>query len=46
VIEGLPPVTQDDVKAILEELKGLISKHCGGEAEVHILNKGSPKAEV
>jgi len=46
VIEGLPPVTQDDVKAILEELKELIAKHCGGEAEAHILNKDSPEAEV
>jgi DNA/RNA-binding domain of Phe-tRNA-synthetase-like protein len=46
VIEGLPPVTEAEVKAILEELKGLILKHCGGNAETHILNKGRPEAEI
>ncbi len=46
VIEGLPPVTEADVKSILDELKKLILKHCGGEAEAHVLNKDNPEAEI
>lgn len=46
VVEGLPPVTRDGVKAVLEELKALVLRHCGGKAEMHILNKDSPEAEL
>ncbi len=31
VIEGIPPITREEVKAAIHELKGLIEKHCGGK---------------
>lgn len=39
VVEGLPPVTKDDVENIAKELGGLVQKFCGGEISTYILNK-------
>jgi lysyl-tRNA synthetase class 2 len=44
VVEGLPPASKEEVETAAQELKGLIERHCGGEASVHLLNK--EKAEL
>lgn len=43
VVEGLPPVSSQEVKAAAQELKELIEKHCGGQASVEILNREKPE---
>jgi lysyl-tRNA synthetase class 2 len=46
VIEGLPPVTQDEIKTIADELAQLIEKYCGGSATVHVLNSENPAVDL
>lgn len=46
VIEGLPPVSEEEIKVILDDFSGLIKKYCGGEAKMHLLNKNNQEIEV
>lgn len=46
VVEGLSPVTQDDVKFIVEELGQLIEKFCGGEISTNILDSENKEIEI
>lgn len=46
VIEGLPPVTRDDVRMMAEELAALIRENCGGEPEIYFLNAENPSADI
>jgi lysyl-tRNA synthetase class 2 len=46
VVEGLPPVTEDEVKSIINELKELIQRFLGGETRLVVLNKNNPGAEI
>lgn len=39
VVEGLSPVTRDDVENIARELGGLVKKFCGGKISTYVLNK-------
>jgi len=39
VIEGLPPVTKEDIKEIVKKLGELVQNFCGGEISTKILNK-------
>lgn len=39
VIEGLPPITKEEIKVATGELKNLIKKYCGGNLKSDILNK-------
>ena len=41
VIEGLPPVTKEEVKEIIEELSGLIREYCNGETKINILDEAN-----
>lgn len=38
-VDGLPPVTRDEVEQICQELAGLITKYCGGSARYELLWK-------
>ena len=38
-VDGLPPVCGTAVRAILEELAGLIRSHCGGKVETYLLSR-------
>jgi DNA/RNA-binding domain of Phe-tRNA-synthetase-like protein len=38
-IEVLPPVTEDQLRAAVDELVGLITRHLGGEATCHIVTR-------
>jgi len=46
VVEGLAPVTKDDVEAIVGELSQLVEKYCGGESSTHILNGENREVEI
>ncbi len=45
VIEGLPPITREEVERATIELKELVQKFCGGNLEHRILNETGPEAE-
>ena len=46
VAEGLPPVTGADMEDIIQELRRLIQKHCGGKPEVFVLNQERTEIEL
>jgi len=46
VVEGLPPVTSNEIETILEELSALVQKFCGGEIKTFILNSATPEMEI
>ncbi|MFA6549949.1 MAG: phenylalanine--tRNA ligase beta subunit-related protein [Candidatus Gracilibacteria bacterium] len=45
VIEGLSPVSKEDIQLITEELGKLVEKFCGGKISTHILNTGNKEIE-
>ena len=46
VVEGLSPVTKDDVQSIVEELSQSVEKFCGGDISIHILNSENKEIEI
>jgi lysyl-tRNA synthetase class 2 len=46
VVEGLPPVTKQEVKTILKELSELVQRFCGGEIKTFILDHAMPEVEI
>jgi len=46
VVEGLPPVTKEEVKEIIEELSGFIMEYCNGETKIYILDEANHEAEI
>ncbi len=46
VVEGLPPVSKEEVQKIIEELSTLISEYCSGETRTFILDIASREVEV
>ena len=46
VIEGLPPVTKDEIEKVVRELADLIEKFCGGETKIFILDKNNSEIEI
>ncbi len=46
VAEGLPPVTVKDMEVIIQELRQLIQRYCGGEPGVFILNQERTEIEL
>lgn len=46
VIEGLPPITEEEVESATKELKGLVEKYCNGSLGHHILDKDKQEIEV
>ena len=45
-IDGLPPVTMDEVDKICRETAELIQKYCGGRLGYEILTEDNPKMEL
>lgn len=41
-VDGMPPVTADDVMLACNELAGLVKRFCGGEAKIELLSEDSP----
>ncbi len=46
VVEGIPPVTKEEVETIIKDLKEFVKKGCGGKTKSFILNKSNPEAEI
>ena len=45
VVEGLAPITKEEVEAIIDELAELVSKYCGGEVQKFILDEENKEVE-
>ncbi len=45
VVEGLPPVTREEIQKIIQELCGLVQKFCNGEVITKILSKNDSSWE-
>ncbi len=45
-IDGLPPVSRDDVNAIMQDLGNLVTIYCGASIEMKILSQDSPSILV
>jgi DNA/RNA-binding domain of Phe-tRNA-synthetase-like protein len=46
VVEGLPPVSREEVEQILKELSELVKSVCGGDVKTLVLDETTPEAEI
>jgi len=46
VVEGLPPVNREEVDRIVEELRRLVERFCGGETRFEILHEEQPEIVI
>ena len=46
VIEGLAPVSQDDISKVIDELSEMIKTSCGGEIETYILTNSNSSVNI
>lgn len=46
VVEGLPPVTKEDVLSAAEELRGLVERYLQGEIQTTILDEKTKEIEI
>lgn len=46
VVEGLPPVSAQDVERISAELSEAIERFCGGSTTVHLVDRAAPTVEI
>lgn len=46
VIEGLPPVTKQEIEDAAKDLKDLVQKFCGGSVTYEILDKKQPETDL
>lgn len=46
VVEGLPPVGKQEIESAINELKGLVEKHSGGEITTFILDSNNNSMEI
>jgi DNA/RNA-binding domain of Phe-tRNA-synthetase-like protein len=46
VIEGLPPITREEVENATRELSELVQKFCGAEASYKLLDAQSPECDI
>lgn len=45
-VDGLPPISRDEVAAICEEVMTLIRAHCGGTLRCELLTKEHPRMSI
>jgi DNA/RNA-binding domain of Phe-tRNA-synthetase-like protein len=45
-IDGLPPVSEDEVETICQEIMGLIEQFCGGRMRHEILSRQNPRIKL
>jgi DNA/RNA-binding domain of Phe-tRNA-synthetase-like protein len=45
-IDGLPPVSEDEVETICQETMGLIERFCGGRMRYEILSRQNPRIKL
>ena len=46
VVEGLPPVTREELNAALDDLSQMIDEYCGGEIRIAVLDEVNAEIEV
>jgi lysyl-tRNA synthetase class 2 len=46
VVEGLPPVSKEEVQRIIEELSTLIIEYCRGENKTFVLEERNSEVEI
>ncbi len=46
VVEGLPPVTEQETAGILDDFRQLIIKYCGGEVKTVVLDQNIRETEI
>ena len=46
VIEGLPPVTQDEISTIIDDFGRMVLAYCGGEIKTAVLNEANTEIEI
>ena len=46
VVEGLPPVTREELNAALDDLSQMIEEYCSGEIRTAVLDKVNPEVEI
>ncbi|MGD2245617.1 MAG: phenylalanine--tRNA ligase beta subunit-related protein [Candidatus Aminicenantes bacterium] len=46
VIEGLPPITQNEISAVIDDLAQMVHEHCGGDIETAVLNEANVEIEI
>lgn len=46
VVEGLPPVTNQEMAGILDDFRQLIIKYCGGDVETVVLDENIRETEI
>ena len=46
VVEGLSPITKEDIQTIVDELAQLVTQFCGGEVSAHILDVNSDEVII
>ncbi|MFC2169424.1 B3/4 domain-containing protein [Acidobacteriota bacterium] len=44
--EGLPPMTEEDGRVVIDDLSGMIKKYCGGETMVQMLSESKQEIEI
>ena len=42
-LDGMPPIGQDEMKVIADEMMGLIERFCGGKMEYQVLDEHHPE---
>ncbi len=45
-VDGLPPISNDDVNAIMQDLGNLVSIYCGATIELKLLSEDNPNMEI
>jgi DNA/RNA-binding domain of Phe-tRNA-synthetase-like protein len=45
-IDGLPPVSEDEIETICQEIMGLIERFCGGRMRYEILSRQNPRIKL
>ncbi len=45
-VDGLPPITKDEVDKICQEVMELIEKYCGGKLRYEILTENNPRMDL
>lgn len=46
VVEGLPPLSAEDVERISTELGAEIERFCGGSIRVHLVERNTPTMDI
>lgn len=46
VVEGLPPVTGEEMETIINDLSQMVNDHCGGEIKRAVMNEARAEIEV